>query len=327
MNFLVTGSSGFIGHSVALKLLNDGHMVIGIDNLNDYYSVALKEDRLKLLKNSQNSENFKHFKFDISKKNFLKNHELIDSAQGVDAIIHLAAQAGVRHSIEAPQTYIDYNITGFFNIILLAKLIGTSKITYASSSSVYGNNPNQEILKLTHRADKPVSFYAATKRFNELMASVFNNLDGIDFLGLRYFTVYGPYGRPDMALYKFTKNILDGLPIDIFNKGIHERDFTYIDDISMGTIQATNFLITQNQFNKTYNLASSNPATLKQFVEIIENTLEKKAKINYLPMQKGDVLRTYGDISDSKLDFGYEPKISLEEGIKKFIVWYKNYYG
>lgn len=323
---IVTGASGFIGHSVIIHLIKSGIEVIGIDNLNDYYSVSIKKDRLKFIKSIDSSNLFKFFEFDISESNYIEDDDFLSHTFNCDAIIHLAAQAGVRYSIEAPQTYIDFNITGFLNIITLAKKAGIHNITYASSSSVYGNNPDDDILKLSHRADKPVSLYAATKRMNELMASVFQNIDNINFAGLRYFTVYGPFGRPDMALYKFTKNILNGDTIDVYNEGKHERDFTYIEDISIGTIQATKYLLNQSSFNKVYNLASSKPVKLIQFIQIIEEKLGRKAIINFLPMQKGDVLRTYGDITSSEKDFAYKPSIGIEEGVSNFIDWFKEYH-
>jgi UDP-glucuronate 4-epimerase len=315
MNILVTGIAGFIGNAVAIALLQRGDNVIGIDNMNDYYSVELKKKRLNRIA-------FPFHKIDICDKPKLTE---IFANNKIDAVVHLAAQAGVRYSLENPQVYIDSNITGTLNIFECCRNFGMKNIVFASSSSVYGDNAKIPF-STSDGTDNPVSLYAATKKSCELMAHTYSHLFGLNITGLRYFTVYGPWGRPDMAPIIKKKNILEGKPIKIFNNGNMKRDFTYIDDIVSGTIAALdNCLNPDSQdsgINRIFNIGRGEPVDLMRFIEILENELEKTAIKEFLPMQAGDVPVTWADTAALEKATGYRPKISLETGIKHFAKWY-----
>jgi UDP-glucuronate 4-epimerase len=316
MNFLVTGASGFIGFHLCDFLLKRNHNVYGVDDLNDYYDVNLKKSRLKILKN--------YNKFIFVKKK-IEDRNLINSFQRkkIDVVINLAAQAGVRHSLENPYVYIQSNVLGQVNMFELARKLKVKKFIYASSSSVYGGN---KILpfSIKHRVDNPISLYAASKKSTELIAEYYSQLYKIKSVGLRFFTVYGPWGRPDMATFIFTKNILNGKPINIFNYGKMKRDFTYIDDIILGINGAINSKA--KGLHTVYNLGNSNPELLLEFIKLIEKNLGMKAKKKLLPLQPGDVPSTFADISESKRDLKFKPTTQIKEGIPKFISWYKKYY-
>ncbi len=333
MNILVTGSAGFIGFHISNLLLKEGTNVFGIDNINDYYDRDIKFKRIELLSNYQN---FTFEKIDIS------DHSLMESKfenESFDMVIHLAAQAGVRYSIENPFAYAESNLLGFTNILEICRYKEIKKIIYASTSSVYGANTNMPFSE-RNIADHPIQFYAATKRANELMAHSYSSMYGLHTIGLRFFTVYGPWGRPDMALFKFTKNILNGKPIDVFNNGKHVRDFTYIDDIVNGIYGAVRRDCSgSSEWNsgnpspenssapyEIYNLGNSKPVKLMDYINEIEKNLGIEAKINFLPLQKGDVVKTESDITLAKANLGYNPKINIEDGVKQFIDWYKKYY-
>ena len=317
---LVTGAAGFIGCETCLKLIERGHTVVGIDNLNEYYPVSLKKNRLDRLK----SPLFQFEACDLADK---KNLESLFSKHQFEQVIHLAAQAGVRYSLENPQAYIDSNITGFLNILECARMYPVKHLTYASSSSVYGRNTSTPF-KTTDITEKPSSLYAATKKSNELMAETYNHLFQINATGLRFFTVYGPWGRPDMAPWLFAKAILEGNPIKVFNNGNMKRDFTYIDDIIEGVIQVSEVGIQKkNPEHKVYNLGRGCPIPLLEFIEILEENIGKKAIKTYLPMQPGDVEITWADVSDLERDVGYTPQIDLREGIFNFVNWFKNYHS
>ena len=320
-NILLTGAAGFIGSHLAKRLLVLGCKVTGLDNLNDYYDVSLKESRLAEL---QKYDNFSFVKADISDKAAVD--KIFDEVKP-DVVINLAAQAGVRYSIENPQAYIDSNVVGFFNILEACRANPVEHLVYASSSSVYGNS-DKVPFSVDDRVDNPISLYAATKKTNELMAYTYSHLFGIPCTGLRFFTVYGPYGRPDMAAFGFTRKILAGEPITLFNYGDLERDFTYIDDIVEGVMRIIpSPPEKQNDARaKVYNIGNNNPVPLKEFVAAIEEAIGMKAKIEYLPMQAGDVYRTYADISALQSDFGFAPKTDIRTGMKKFVEWYKEYY-
>jgi UDP-glucuronate 4-epimerase len=332
MKILITGSAGFIGYHVVKYYCNLGFEVIGIDNINDYYDVNLKFDRLKscgIIFNSENQNNkivsikypnYKFLKLDItdsSALNVLFEHEKFN------LIIHLAAQAGVRYSIENPHAYIQTNLVGFANVLESSKVYNVKKIVYASSSSVYGIS-EKNILSVTDKVDLPVSLYAATKKSNELMAHVYSHLFGISTIGLRFFTVYGPWGRPDMAPFLFSKSIISGEPIKIFNHGDLKRDFTYIDDIVEGIVKVSTLNHKSNY--EIFNIGNSQPVSVLNFIQILEKEIGKVANKQYTEMQPGDVKETWADISELVSLFGYEPKVKIEEGIKRFIKWYKDYY-
>lgn len=317
---LVTGAAGFIGCETCLKLIERGQTIVGIDNLNEYYPVSLKKNRLDRLK----SPLFQFEACDLADK---KNLESLFSKHQFEQVIHLAAQAGVRYSLENPQAYIDSNITGFLNILECARMYPVKHLTYASSSSVYGRNTSTPF-KTTDITEKPSSLYAATKKSNELMAETYNHLFQINATGLRFFTVYGPWGRPDMAPWLFAKAILEGNPIKVFNNGNMKRDFTYIDDIIEGVIQVSEVGIQKkNPEHKVYNLGRGCPIPLLEFIEILEENIGKKAIKTYLPMQPGDVEITWADVSDLERDVGYTPQIDLREGIFNFVNWFKNYHS
>jgi UDP-glucuronate 4-epimerase len=322
MNILVTGIAGFIGNAVAIALLQRGDKVIGLDNMNFYYSVALKEARLKRISQNPDSQDFKIYRIDICDKPKLAE---IFANNKIDAVVHLAAQAGVRYSLENPRAYIDSNITGTLNIFECCRNFGVKNIVFASSSSVYGDNAKIPF-STSDRTDNPVSLYAATKKSCELMAHTYSHLFDLNITGLRYFTVYGPWGRPDMAPMLFAKNILEGKPIKVFNNGNMKRDFTYIDDIVNGTIavldNCLNLASKDSGINRIFNIGRGEPVDLMRFIEILENELRKTAIKEFLPMQAGDVPATWADTEELEAAISYKPKISLEEGIKHFAQWY-----
>ncbi len=330
---LITGVAGFIGFHLAKRLLDEKKIVLGIDNINNYYDPSLKEARLSILKDY---DNFKFFKNSLEDSTEIKNIFLDNNP---DIVVNLAAQAGVRYSLENPRAYIDSNIVGFLNILEGCKKTKVKHLVFASSSSVYGGNTNMPF-SVHDNVDHPISLYAATKKANELMAHTYSHLFGLPCTGLRFFTVYGPWGRPDMALFKFTKAILEDRPIDVYNYGKMKRDFTYIDDIIEGVIRIMQKVpkgdpnwdsnnpdpSTSSAPYKLYNIGNNNPVELSYFIEVIEKNLGKKAKKNLLPLQPGDVIATYADVSDLEKDVGFKPSTPLEVGIANFIDWYKKYY-
>ncbi len=346
MKILVTGTAGFIGFHLAKALLERGEEVIGIDNINDYYDVELKYSRLAEMGiqrkdivyntsvRSSKYPNYQFFQLDLADKDKL---ESLFATQKFDKVINLAAQAGVRYSLENPQAYIDANITGFLNILECCRYNNIKHLVYASSSSVYGNNSKMP-LSTADGVDHPISLYAATKKSNELMAHTYSHLFGIPTTGLRFFTVYGPYGRPDMALFLFTKAILEGRPIQVFNNGEMKRDFTYVDDIVGGITRvldhpplpdSTNLAdpsVSKTAPYKIYNIGNSSPVRLMDFIEAIENKLGIKAKKELLPMQQGDVPMTWADTSDLQANLDYRPDTPIKEGVGKFVDWYRTYY-
>lgn len=323
MKYLITGSSGFIGYNLVKKLLeNKENKIIGVDNMNDYYDVSLKENRLKEL---QKNNNYKFYKEDISNKKKILD---IFAKENPDYVINLAAQAGVRYSIDHPDCYISSNIVGFYNILEACRNYPVKKLIYASSSSVYGGNKKVPF-STSDNVDRPVSIYAATKKSNELLAYSYSNLYQIPTIGLRFFTVYGPLGRPDMAYYSFTKNIIENKPIKVFNNGDMYRDFTYIDDIIDGILAVIPQEIKKDDNGtkyKIYNIGNNKPVKIIDFISILEKNIGKTAKKEFLPMQKGDVYETFADIDDLIRDTGFKPKVSIEEGLEKFVSWYKQYY-
>ncbi len=317
-SYLVTGAAGFIGFHVAKRLLERGDAVIGLDNLNDYYDVSLKEARLARLAHPH----FRFEKLDIADREGMKR--FFEKAS-FDVVIHLAAQAGVRHSLTHPESYIDSNLVGFGNILEGCRHKKVAHLVYASSSSVYGGNTEMPF-STSQNVDHPLSLYAATKKANELMAHVYSHLYALPTTGLRFFTVYGPWGRPDMAMFSFTKAILEGKPIDVFNHGKMQRDFTYIDDIAEGVIRAADHLPAGEPPYKIYNIGNNAPVELGHFIATIEKALGREAKKNFLPMQPGDVPATYADVDDLMRDVGFKPATPIEEGVDKFVAWYKEYY-
>ena len=317
---LITGSAGFIGFHLCKDLIRNKNLsLIGIDNVNNYYDVNLKKERINILKNLGN--NFKFIKIDL---NSVKIKHLFFKEK-FDVVIHLAAQAGVRYSISNPEAYVVNNLNGFFNIINQSSKNKIKHFIFASTSSVYGDN-SKFPLKEHYNTDKPLTFYAATKKSNEVMAYSYSNIHKLPATGLRFFTVYGPYGRPDMALYKFANSILKNKFLTMFNYGKHKRDFTYIDDVT----NAIKKIISKPSVEKIpfqlFNIASSSPENLKKFLKFIENRLDKKAKIKYLPLQKGDIYQTFGDTSRLKKKINFKIKTSLEDGIKKYINWFLKKY-
>ena len=316
MKILVTGSSGFIGFHTCLLLLQNKHYVIGIDNLNDYYDLNLKKSRLKILKKFNN---FKFLKKDIENKNIVKKFK----ANEIDIIINLAAQAGVRHSLKDPYSYINSNVLGHVNMLELAKKVRAKKFIYASSSSVYGSNKTLPF-STKQRVDNPVSIYAASKKSGELISESYAHLFGIQCIGLRFFTVYGPWGRPDMATFIFTKKIFEGKEIEVFNNGKMKRDFTFINDIIDGIMGAVK--LNKKFEHRIYNLGNNNPEDLSNFINLIEDTIGIKAKKRLLPIQPGDVKETFAEISESTKDLNFKPKVNIKEGIPRFVEWYKSYY-
>jgi UDP-glucuronate 4-epimerase len=331
IKILVTGVAGFIGYHLTIALLEELHEVIGIDNMNNYYDASLKESRLSHILSHKNSDNFKFYREDICNQAFIKK---IFMKEKFNIVINLAAQAGVRYSLEKPYEYMDSNVSGFLNILEGCRYNGVNHLIFASSSSVYGMNIKQPF-SVSDNTDFPVSLYAATKKTNELMAFSYSHLFKIPVTGLRFFTVYGPFGRPDMAYYKFTKAILKGDSIEVFNNGEMLRDFTYIDDIILGLIsvlkrapeESGNSISFSNPPYKIYNIGNNNPVRLKDFISTIERACKRKAKCINLPMQPGDVPITYADIDDIKNLYNFKPKTNISTGIKKFVDWYINYYS
>lgn len=331
---LITGAAGFIGFHLSKLLLDNDYEVIGIDNLNDYYDPNLKKDRLEIL---GKNNNFIFHKIDLKDKTEVdKTFETYKP----DYVINLAAQAGVRYSLKNPYAYVDSNLIGFMNILEACRNYPVKHLIYASSSSVYGGNKVVPF-STSHNVDHPVSLYAATKKSNELMAHTYSHLYKIPTTGLRFFTVYGPWGRPDMAYFSFTKNIIEGKPIKVFNYGNMERDFTYIDDIVEGVYKLLDVIPKPNPDwdetkddistsfapYKIYNIGNNQPVQLMKFINILEEKIGKKAEKIYMDMQPGDVLRTYADVSDLEKDIGFKPSTSIEEGLEKFVAWYKDYYN
>lgn len=330
---LVTGAAGFIGYHTCTNLLATGHEVVGIDNLNDYYAVTLKEARLARL---QDQQNFSFLRLDLADR---QGMEQLFSSHHFDTVIHLAAQAGVRYSIENPHAYIDSNLVGFINILEGCRHHQVQHLTYASSSSVYGANSTLPF-SIHDNVDHPLSLYAATKKANELMAHTYSNLYGLPTTGLRFFTVYGPWGRPDMALFLFTDAIIKGRPIDVFNHGQMQRDFTYIDDIVEGIIRVAARPAQPNPLWsgatpdpgssfapwRVYNIGNHSPVELLHFIRTIEEKLGRKAQLNLLPLQPGDVPATCADVADLMADVGFQPATPIEVGISRFIDWYRDYY-
>jgi len=334
MKILITGAAGFIGYHLAKRFAASGTQVFGIDNLNDYYSVELKKDRLRQLESEQN---FRFEPIDLADGESL--NELF-KAFGFTHVVNLAAQAGVRYSLINPKSYIDSNIVGFANLLECCRHNGVGHLVYASSSSVYGLNTSMPF-SVHDNVDHPLSLYAATKKANELMAHTYNALFGLPTTGLRFFTVYGPWGRPDMSLFMFTKKILAGEPIDVFNYGNHRRDFTYVDDIVEGVIRALDRVATPNPDwqsdapdpgtaaapYRLYNIGANQPVPLMDFIGTLERCLGLEAKKNFLPLQPGDVPDTYADVTALVEDVGYRPSTPISVGIANFVSWYKEYYG
>ncbi|HRD65676.1 MAG TPA: NAD-dependent epimerase [Candidatus Competibacter sp.] len=334
MKILVTGSAGFIGSALSLQLLERGDEVVGLDNLNDYYDVALKRARLARL---QPYSGFTEVRASLEDRAVLMETFAKHRPQRV---VNLAAQAGVRYSIQNPHAYVDSNLVGFVNVLEACRHHGVEHLVYASTSSVYGANTKMPF-SVHDNVDHPVSLYAATKKANELMAHTYSHLYGLPTTGLRFFTVYGPWGRPDMALFLFTRNILAGEPIDVFNYGHHRRDFTYIDDIVEGVERVLDQVATPNSDwsgntpdpatsrapYRLYNIGSHQPIELMRYIEVLEECLGRKAVKNLLPMQPGDVPDTYADVDALVRDLGYQPSTPVEDGVTRFVAWYRRYYG
>ncbi len=333
MKVLITGAAGFIGSALALRLLARGDRVIGVDNLNDYYEVALKEARLA---RTQGHPQFVDLRLDIEDGAGLRK---AFETHRPDRVVNLAAQAGVRYSIENPMAYVGTNLVGFANILECCRHTGVEHLVYASSSSVYGANTAMPF-SVHDNVDHPVSLYAASKKANELMAHTYSHLYTLPTTGLRFFTVYGPWGRPDMALFKFTRAILAGEPIDVFNYGRHRRDFTYVDDIVEGVIRVLDRVpegnpswsgerpdaATSRAPYRLYNIGNNNPVELMEYIAVLEECLGRKARMNLLPLQPGDVPDTYADVSDLVADTGYHPSTPVAEGVARFVAWYRDFY-
>lgn len=334
MKVLVTGSAGFIGSALSLRLLERGDEVIGIDNLNDYYEVGLKKARLA---RTASHPGFTDLRISLEDRKAIAE---AFQQHKPDRTVNLAAQAGVRYSLENPLAYVDSNLVGFANILEGCRHNGVGHLVYASSSSVYGANTNMPF-SVHHNVDHPLSLYAASKKANELMAHTYSHLYELPTTGLRFFTVYGPWGRPDMALFMFTRSILTGKPIDVFNYGNHRRDFTYVDDIVEGIIRVLDQAAAPNPDwsggapdsatssapYRLYNIGNNSPVELMRYIEVLEDCLGKKAEKNLLPLQPGDVPDTYADVSDLIQDTGYKPATPVEEGVARFVEWYREYYG
>ena len=319
MSILITGSAGFIGYHLAKKILKKNIKVFGIDNINNYYDINLKKNRIKDLKKSKK---FQFYKIDLSEYKKLNN---LVKRNKIKYIIHLAAQAGVRYSIKKPKTYFKSNMEGFFNILEVSKHNNIKHLIYASTSSVYGNTKKFPLSE-SDNTDHPLSFYAATKKSNEIMAHSYSYIYKLPCTGVRFFTVYGPFGRPDMALFKFTKNIIKNRSVELFNKGKHLRDFTYVDDIVEGV-----FSLIKKQSKKSipyeiFNIGNGNPKKLIDYLKHIEKNLNRSSSIKKLPLQIGDIIKTHSDIKKLKKFTGYNPKTNINIGINKFIEWYKDYY-
>jgi len=334
MKLLVTGAAGFIGYHTARRLLERGDEVVGLDNLNDYYDVRLKLARLAQL---EKLPGFRFTKLDLADREGMKS---LFASERFGRVIHLGAQAGVRYSIENPLAYVDSNLVGMANVLEGCRHNGVEHLVYASTSSVYGANTRMPF-SVHQNVDHPLSFYAATKKGNELMAHTYAHLYGLPVTGLRFFTVYGPWGRPDMALFLFTRNILEGRPIDVFNFGRHRRDFTYVADIAEGVVRACDRIADGNpQWDgdtpdpgtsrapyRLYNIGNNQPVELMRYISVLEECLGRKAEMNLLPMQAGDVPDTWADIDDLQRDVGYRPATPVEVGIRRFVDWYLEYYG
>jgi UDP-glucuronate 4-epimerase len=334
MKILVTGAAGFIGSATAQRLLDRGYEVVGLDNLNEYYDVTLKEARLKRL---TGQANFRFVKLDLADS---AGVAALFASERFPRVVHLAAQAGVRYSLQNPHAYIQSNVTGTVNILEGCRHTGVEHLVYASTSSVYGANTNMPFS--VHRGvDHPLSLYASSKRANELMAHNYSALFALPTTGLRFFTVYGPWGRPDMALFLFTRNIIEGKPIDVFNNGHHQRDFTYVDDIAEGVVRASERIAKPdpNWDSKSpdpassfapyrlYNIGNNRPVQLLRYIEVIEEAVGRKAIKNFLPLQPGDVPETFADIDDLVRDVGYRPATPVEVGVRRFVDWFREYYG
>ena len=331
---LITGAAGFIGFHLSKRLLEDGYGVVGLDNLNHYYDVQLKKDRL------QNLSPYKSFAFHMTDLADLQALQRLFKAHRFDVVVNLAAQAGVRYSLQNPHAYVDSNIVGFVNLLECCRHANVKHLVYASSSSVYGANTRMPF-SVHHNVDHPISLYAASKKANELMAHTYSHLYGLACTGLRFFTVYGPWGRPDMALFIFTRSILAGKPIEVFNQGKMERDFTYIDDIVEGVVRVMQKLPqpdpdwsgaapdpgTSYRPYKIYNIGNNRPVKLLDFVAVLEKALDRKAHKIFKDLQPGDVVATYADIDDLAQDTGFRPDTPIEAGIGKFVAWYRDYYG
>lgn len=331
---LITGAAGFIGYYVCKALLDAGHAVVGMDNLNNYYSVQLKRDRLAQI---QPYRRFEFHKMELSDR---ADMAWLFAEYQPEFVIHLAAQAGVRYSLENPHAYADSNLVGFLNILEGCRACSVKHLIFASSSSVYGANRTMPF-STHHNVDHPLSLYAATKKANELMAHTYSHLYGIPSTGLRFFTVYGPWGRPDMAAYKFTQAILEGRPIDVYNFGNMRRDFTYIDDIVEGILRLLSHIpeldadgpsgcpdpSSSQAPYRLYNIGNNHPVTLLDFIETLENCIGIAAEKRLLPLQPGDVLETYADVSDLSQAVGFQPKTSIQEGLRQFVTWYQAYHG
>lgn len=337
MNILLTGVAGFIGFHLARRLLADGHTVLGLDNLNDYYNVQLKTDRLRLLKEGPDSERFAFAKIDLADKEALDD---IFQKNSFSHVVNLAAQAGVRHSLENPLAYIRSNITGFANLLEACRWHKPEHLVFASSSSVYGLNENWPYS--THNpADHPVSLYAASKKSDELLAHSYSQLFNLPATGLRLFTVYGPWGRPDMAMHLFTKNIIEGKPLKVFNNGRLRRDFTHVNDIVEGICRLLELPAAPNpDFDpahpdpasssapwRIYNIGNNDTIALGDFIALLEDAIGKKANLEYLPMQPGDMRSTWADVADLEKAVGFAPATPLAEGIAEYVAWHKDYYG
>jgi UDP-glucuronate 4-epimerase len=333
MKLLVTGAAGFIGFHTARALLARGDEVVGLDNLNAYYDPALKAARLNLL---QRNPHFRFAQMDIADRDAMQS---LFARERFQRVIHLAAQAGVRYSTENPHIYVQSNVSGFLHVIEGCRTSAVEHLVYASTSSVYGANTRIPFVE-TENVDHPLSLYAATKKANELMAHSYSSLYGLPTTGLRFFTVYGPWGRPDMALFLFTKNILAGRPIDVFNHGRHQRDFTYVDDIVQGVIAAVDHVATPDpQWDsarpkpstssapyKIYNIGNQKPVALLTYIDVLEQCLGRKAEKNFLPMQMGDVPDTWADVEALAQDVGYRPSTELAVGVRRFVEWYLEHY-
>ena len=333
MKILVTGAAGFIGYHVAEMLLARGDEVVGLDNLNAYYDPRLKEARLARL---ARHERFRFVRLDLVDR---PGMESLFATEKFERVVHLAAQAGVRYSIQNPHTYVDSNVTGTLHVLEGCRHNGVEHLVFASTSSVYGANTRMPF-SVHHNVDHPMSFYAATKKANELMAHTYANLYGLPVTGLRFFTVYGPWGRPDMALFMFTRNILAGKPIDVFNYGNHKRDFTYVGDIAGGIVAALDRIAPPNPDwdsdrpdpgssrspYRLYNIGNSRPVELMHYIRVLEDCLGRKAQLNLLPLQAGDVPDTWADVDDLIRDVGYRPATPVEEGVRRFVAWYLDYF-
>lgn len=338
MKILVTGAAGFIGFHVSKKLLERGDMVVGFDNMNDYYDPALKKARIDMLIETatQNASQFVFIHANLADKAAVD--QCFQQYQ-FDRVIHLAAQAGVRYSLKNPMSYVESNIVGFTNIIEACRYAKTPHLTYASTSSVYGANTNMPFSE-KHGVNHPIQFYAATKRANELMAHSYSHLFKLPTTGLRFFTVYGPWGRPDMALFKFTKNIIEGKSIPVFNHGNHTRDFTFVTDIAEGVIRSSDQIAepntdwdsdypdpsTSNNPFRIFNIGNNSPVKLVEYIRAIEKAIGKEAILDLLPLQPGDVPDTFADSSALERSVGYKPSVSVEEGVKQFVEWYCKFY-